>query len=129
MAKNYEGESASKRSSSRQSTLLRGELRWESCPQSVEIRIHNLSAGGLMAICSCAPKLGETVSVTIRGIGDVPGQVAWIRAGGIGVTFDVAVDPHLAFQLSNPKPTARFIPPVEKDARRPGLRRARRSGF
>jgi hypothetical protein len=39
---------------------------------------------------------GEAVIVEVRGIGVVPGKVAWVSGGRIGITFDETVDPHLA---------------------------------
>jgi hypothetical protein len=105
----------------RQRTLLRASLSREGCPGAFEIRVRNLSSGGLMANCPEAFARGEAVSVSLRELGDVSGVVVWSGADGIGIAFDRPIDPALAFQPAKPKAPERFIPEIVRE-RRPGLR-------
>lgn len=105
----------------RQRALLRGLLQREGVPGALEIRIRNLSSGGLMASCPENIERGERVTVTIREIGDVAGSVVWAGDDGIGIAFDNVIDPQRAFQPAKPAATPRFIPAVDP-GRRPGLR-------
>lgn len=106
----------------RQQTLLRGLLRPENRPNPIEIRVRNLSSGGLMANCTTTIERGERVLVTLRGVGEVPGMVVWNGADAIGVAFDEPIDPHLAFQPTKAPQPERYVPEVERETRRPGLR-------
>ena len=106
----------------RQRTLLKGSLRGEGRPGEIEIRIRNLSAGGLMAGCAEAPARGERVLVSLRGIGDVAGEVAWSTADGIGIAFDAPIDPRRAFEPVRSQEPSRFVPEIDRCSRRPGLR-------
>ena len=54
------------------------------------------AAGGLMAEFSDGLAQGLRVEFDVRGVGWVPGQVAWSAAGRIGVAFDRHIDPMLA---------------------------------
>ena len=55
------------------------------------IKIKNLSAGGLMAIVTHAPEVGEHVSVEVS-TEKVPSTVVWTRANLIGLKFDQKSD-------------------------------------
>jgi hypothetical protein len=61
-----------------------------------EVRIRNLSAGGMMAELSVVVPAGMTVRLDVRGIGDVSGRVAWCTAGRIGIALDQQIDPKRA---------------------------------
>jgi PilZ domain len=106
----------------RQRTLLKGSLRTEGRAEAIEIRIRNLSSGGLMASCAGAPKRGERVTVGLRGIGDVPGEVAWSSADDLGIAFDRPIDPRRALKPVRTKQPSRFIPDVDRCSRRPGFK-------
>jgi hypothetical protein len=87
-----------RRVSVRDSLFLAATIRrrTESEEELVPVRVRNLSAVGLMADYEREAEPGEPVIVTLRGIGMVPGMVAWVRKGRIGVAFDEDVDPMLA---------------------------------
>jgi hypothetical protein len=91
-------ENPGRRVSARDSLFLAATIqrRTDSEEELVPVRIRNLSAVGLMADYEREAEAGEPVVVTLRGIGKVPGMVAWIRKGRIGVAFDEDVDPLLA---------------------------------
>jgi hypothetical protein len=91
-------ENHGRRVSARDSLFLAATIRrrTDTDEELVPVRIRNLSAVGLMADYERAAEAGEPVLVTLRGIGVVPGMVAWVRKGRIGVAFDEEVDPLLA---------------------------------
>lgn len=105
----------------RRHTLLRGLLYREDSPCAIDIRIRNLSSGGLMANCPETLARGERVSVSIREIGDVAGQVVWDGPDGIGIAFDAVINPERALHPTKAPATPRLIPGVTS-GRRPGLR-------
>ena len=86
---------ASQRSSARDSLLLAAPLRI-GARASVQVRVRNLSAGGLMAEHSEPVATGTAVEIEVRGVGAVPGRVAWWAEGRMGIAFDVAIDPKAA---------------------------------
>jgi hypothetical protein len=91
-------ENTGRRVSARDSLFLAATIqrRTDSEEELVPVRVRNLSAVGLMADYEREAEPGEPVVVTLRGIGKVPGMVAWVRKGRIGVAFDEDVDPLLA---------------------------------
>jgi hypothetical protein len=73
-------------------------------PQGVSLgkaRVRNLSATGLMADCDAAVSKGQSVIVELRGVGRVPGAIAWSRNGRVGIVFDSPIDPQLARKPMN----------------------------
>lgn len=88
---------AHKRNQNRDSLFLVAQFR-QSAQRDVvrQVRIRNLSAGGLMAEVSDPIAQGAAVEFDVRGIGWIPGRVAWSVAGRIGVAFDHPIDPVLA---------------------------------
>jgi PilZ domain len=84
------------RQDSRDSLFLTADLRVAGMPGVGPVRVRNLSAGGLMAEFPSGLELGLPVEFDVRGIGWVPGHVAWSTAGRIGVAFDRQIDPMLA---------------------------------
>ena len=92
------GEHAGRRSKGRDSLFLMATIRKVSEPdrEEIPVRVRNLSEIGLMADYLDIAEPGEAVSVEVRGIGKVPGMVAWVEDGRIGITFDTEVDPMLA---------------------------------
>ncbi len=85
------------RHQNRDSLFLIAQFR-ESARRRVvsQVRVRNLSPGGLMADYSAPIAPGTAVEVDVRGIGWIPGRVAWCEAGRIGVAFDHPVEPSLA---------------------------------
>ncbi len=88
---------AHKRNQNRDSLFLVAQFRPSAQRDVVrQVRIRNLSAGGLMAEIADPIAQGAAVEFDVRGIGWVPGRVAWSVAGRIGVAFDHPIDPVLA---------------------------------
>jgi hypothetical protein len=64
-----------------------GEDEWS------DVRVRNLSAGGLMAEIATALPIDSALELELRGIGKVRGRVAWQAEGRTGVAFDAEIDP------------------------------------
>lgn len=62
----------------------------------MQVRVRNLSSGGLMAEYAKPVAIGDRVMVKLRGVGDVEGRIAWTAEGRVGVAFDAEIDPKLA---------------------------------
>lgn len=86
---------ARQRNSSRDSLLLTAQFRVVGEPAS-QVRVRNLSAGGLMAEHPQPLPQGTRVEVEVRGIGWVTGHIAWWAEGRVGMAFDHEIDPMLA---------------------------------
>lgn len=87
---------ASQRHEVRDSLFLTANLRMEGMREMLQVRVRNLSAGGLMAEVPDHIAQGTPVELELRGVGRVCGRVAWYAAGRIGIAFDRMIDPHLA---------------------------------
>lgn len=85
--------SAAKRGANRDSLLLKAVLRFPSTKHEGEVRIRNLSAGGLMAETPERVSRGEPVEIHLRSIGWITGHVAWATEGRLGIAFDSPIDP------------------------------------
>ncbi|MBY0305756.1 MAG: PilZ domain-containing protein [Sphingomonas sp.] len=89
-------EAASQRHEVRDSLFLVAQFRLAGSRQSEQVRIRNLSAGGLMAEVSSPIAQGTEVELDVRGVGWISGKIAWYAAGRVGVAFDQMIDPILA---------------------------------
>ena len=87
---------AQNRNEARDSLFLMADFRVTGSSEIAQVRVRNLSAGGLMAEFSAGLELGLRVEFDVRGVGWVPGRVAWSAAGRIGVAFERPIDPMLA---------------------------------
>lgn len=87
---------AHNRNESRDSLFLMADMRVPGTADLLQVRVRNLSAGGLMAEFPNGLDQGTPVEFDVRGIGWVHGKVAWAAAGRIGVAFDRQIDPMLA---------------------------------
>ncbi|MFC4291628.1 PilZ domain-containing protein [Sphingorhabdus arenilitoris] len=85
-----------KRGQDRDSLFLKAILRFPSSEAEGEVRIRNLSAGGLMAEAPVRVTRGEKAEVNLRNIGWISGSVAWVTEGRIGIAFDHPIDPKAA---------------------------------
>lgn len=86
-------ESPAKRKKARDSLFLVASLQIEDRPGPIEVRVRNLSSGGLMAEYAHPVEIGTAVEVEMRGVGKVAGDVAWTTAGRIGISFESPIDP------------------------------------
>lgn len=87
---------AQNRNEARDSLFLMADFRVAGTSEIDQVRVRNLSAGGLMAEFPAGLDIGLRVEFDVRGVGWVPGKVAWSTAGRIGVAFDRAIDPMMA---------------------------------
>jgi len=85
-----------KREDDRDSLFLKANLKFVDGDDCGEVRIRNLSAGGLMAEAPVHAKRGDKIELELRNIGRVTGYVAWVAQGRFGVAFDHTIDPKLA---------------------------------
>lgn len=84
---------AAKRTKARDSLFLVADLSIDGRPGPLQVRVRNLSPGGLMAEYPHPLDIGVAVKIDLRGVGKITGQVAWTAAGRIGVAFDHPIDP------------------------------------
>lgn len=84
---------SAKRGKDRDSLFLKAVLRFPATGAQGEVRVRNLSAGGLMAEAPVRVTRGEKVELELRNIGWVTGNVAWVAEGRIGIAFDHPIDP------------------------------------
>lgn len=87
--------SAPARDADRDSLLLKAVLRFETIKNDNEVRIRNLSAGGLMAEAPLRVARGEKVEINLRNVGWISGTVAWVAEGRLGIAFDHTIDPKI----------------------------------
>ena len=83
-------------SRARDSLFLMARMRTPMLTDPVSVRIRNLSAGGLMAEFATPLDRDTPVEVEVRGIGWIPGLVAWYAEGRAGVAFLNPIDPQKA---------------------------------
>jgi len=84
---------SAKRGLDRDSLLLKAVLRFPRTKDEGEVRIRNLSAGGLMAEAPLRVARGEAVEIRLRSIGWISGHVAWVTEGRLGIAFDHPINP------------------------------------
>ena len=83
------------RSEARDSMFLMAVMRRPG-GENVNVKVRNLSSGGMMAECPISFSRGEAIEAELRGIGCVKGAVAWTAGGRVGVAFAAPVDHRLA---------------------------------
>ncbi len=86
----------STRQRTRDSLFLVASLRLGTETKWREVRVRNLSEGGLMVELDKIAEVGTPVSLDLRGIGEVDGKVAWCTEGRIGIALDTLIDPKKA---------------------------------
>lgn len=85
--------SAGKRQRKRDSLFLSARLRLGDATSVHEVRVRNLSAGGLMAELPISAEAGTPVRLEMRGLGEMTGTVAWYTHGRLGIALDHPIDP------------------------------------
>ncbi len=86
----------SQRGQQRDSLLLIAPCQLADERETHEVRVRNLSEGGLMIELDRIVDVGTRVTLTLRGIGRVEGKVAWFAEGRAGVALDHTIDPKKA---------------------------------
>jgi hypothetical protein len=92
-ADDNEAASNSKRGKNRNSLLVKAVLRFPNTKEEGEVRVRNISSGGLMAEAPLRAPRGEPVEIKLRNIGWVSGKVAWVAESRFGIAFDYPIDP------------------------------------
>ena len=106
-------DAAHNRNEARDSLFLMADFRVAGSSDVTQVRVRNLSAGGLMAEIANGLELGLQVEFDVRGLGWVPGKVAWSAAGRVGVAFDRMIDPMLARKpVGTGAKTPVFVKPI-----------------
>ena len=78
-----------------------------------DVRVRNLSAGGLMAELDRTVPPGTAVALEMRGLGAMTGAVAWCAHGRMGIALDHPIDPARARKpVRSGTPTATFTTPL-----------------
>ncbi|PVE59950.1 PilZ domain-containing protein [Arthrobacter sp. TPD3018] len=79
----------------RESLLLTARLWLHGDHCDREVRMRNLSPGGVMVDCSAVREPGSLVRLEMPGLRTVAGKVAWCTAGRMGIAFESPIDPAL----------------------------------
>jgi hypothetical protein len=95
---NIDDANDTQRSDGRNSLFLKATLRFPASGHEGEVRVRNLSSGGMMAEASIQAIRGATVEVQLKNLGWVTGTVAWTAESRFGIAFDYVIDPKLARQ-------------------------------
>lgn len=112
----------SNRQRPRDSLFLSAKVSVEGSLKPVAVRVRNLSVGGMMVDSNAVFHEGSVVSIELRGIGAVPGQIVWIIDDRAGISFDKEIDPMAArAPVAVRTPHMLFKPPAHR-SRRPGLK-------
>ena len=98
---------AERRNDERLSAMLRVGKMTDSSGNEQLIKVKNMSAGGVMAIVTRAPAVGEHVEVELSSQ-RIPSSVVWTREDMVGLKFDQNVD--LGELLAGRKPRHGFRP-------------------
>jgi hypothetical protein len=96
---------AERRGDERLSAMLRVGKLSDAAGNEQLIKVKNLSAGGVMAIVTRAPSVGDQVAVELSSQ-RIPASVVWIREDMAGLKFDQNVD--LGELLAGRKPRHGF---------------------
>jgi hypothetical protein len=110
------------RQAERDSLFLRATLHVQGIASPIDVRVRNLSNGGMMVDGNSLMMPGQAVKTELRGIGPVTGMIAWVEAGRAGVAFDDMVDPKMARSQIAVVPEAAIMKAPKVDDRRPGLK-------
>lgn len=83
----------SQRTGQRDSLLLMAPMTLADETTPRDVRVRNISEGGLMAELPVVVEIGTPVRIDLRGVGLVSGRIAWCTSGRVGVAFDRVIDP------------------------------------
>lgn len=81
------------RQENRDSLFLLAQLRVDGQDSSVQVKVRNLSPGGMMAEGDVKVTRGASVSIELRNVGWTNGTVAWKQDNRIGIAFIEEIDP------------------------------------
>jgi hypothetical protein len=102
------------RNINRDSLFLMADLRVEGDAAVHRVRVRNLSAGGMMAETDLRVLPGTRVTVELKNVPAVDGNVAWVQDQRFGVAFAAEIDPKAPrsqVNASGDLATPRFVRP------------------
>ncbi len=83
-----------KRAQSRDSLFLTARLRLAGQQADfTDVRVRNLSAGGMMVELAEPTDMNTVVELEMRGLGMMRGRIAWYAEGRAGIALDKPIDP------------------------------------
>ena len=107
------GDSEGARARKRDSLFLAARLTFDGGTATHDVRVRNLSEGGLMAEYEQPVAPGTSVTLEMRGLGELTGRVAWCTRGRLGIAFDFPIDPARARKpVGTGAMTPSFVKPV-----------------
>ena len=87
---------STKRGRTRDSLFLLATVTVDGETAGKEVRVRNLSAGGMMAELDRVVATGTSVAIDLRGVGEIAGKIAWCAEHRVGIAFDHPIDPKRA---------------------------------
>lgn len=84
------------RSDSRDSLFLLANVSIENESEQHRVRVRNLSDGGMMGEGPMRVARGNRVTVELRNVGKIKGNVAWVQDQRFGIAFDEEIDSQAA---------------------------------
>ncbi|WP_380779300.1 PilZ domain-containing protein [Sphingomonas sp. R86520] len=102
--------SEGRRERARDSLFLTASLRLGLDASPRDVRVRNLSEGGLMVELAKVVDVGTPVTIDLNGIGEIAGKVAWCTEGRIGIALDTLIDPKKARKPVGAAKTAAATP-------------------
>jgi len=108
------------RSEPRDSMFLMAAMR-RTGGAEVQVKVRNLSPGGMMAESPVSFSRGDLIEADLRGIGTITGKIAWTAGGRVGVQFDTPIDPRLARKPVSGNPQPQLVRP-SRTMWRPSIR-------
>lgn len=97
----------------RDSLFLMADVRLRGESEVQRVRVRNLSKGGMMAEGTPVPERGQSISVSLRNIGWVDGNVAWVQDNRFGIAFAEEIEPRAAREpIVAGEGAPRFVRPV-----------------
>ncbi len=81
------------RGADRDSLFMQAKLTIPGQTAQTDVRVRNLSAGGMLAESTVRVEQGVTIEVELRNVGSVPGRIVWVGEGKFGIAFDRQVNP------------------------------------
>lgn len=110
-------ESDVKREQNRDSMFVKAVLRFPTSGDEREVRVRNISSGGLMAEAPLRTPRGDPIEVHLRNIGWVSGKVAWVAESRFGIAFDYPIDPKmLSVRESGGYEIPRYLAKIDQPA-------------
>lgn len=79
----------------RDSLFLMANVRVADDEAGSQVKVRNLSAGGMMAEGTASVQRGMRVSIELRNLGWIEGNVAWVQNDRFGIVFEREIDPKI----------------------------------